>query len=39
MGLNAKELTDLSKETLKARRSLDNLLDFVDLMNKDAEKT
>ena len=38
MGLNAKELTELSKQTLKARRSLDNLLDFVDLMNKDAEK-
>ena len=38
MGLNAKELTELSKHTEKARRNLDNLLDFVDLMNNDADK-
>ena len=38
MGLNAKELTELSKHTAKARRNLDNLLDFVDLMNNEAEK-
>ncbi len=38
MGLNAKELTELSKQTAKARHNLDNLLDFVDLMNKDAEQ-
>ena len=38
MGLTAKELTELSKQTAKARHNLDNLLDFVDLMNKDAEQ-
>jgi len=38
MGLKVKELTDLSKQTAKARRNLDNLLDFVDLMNNDAKK-
>ncbi len=38
MGLNAKKLTELSKQTAKARHNLDNLLDFVDLMNKDAEQ-
>ncbi len=38
MGLNAKELTELSKHTAKARRNLDNLLDFVDLMNNEADK-
>ena len=37
MGLNANELTELSKHAAKARRNLDNLLDFVDLMNKEAE--
>ena len=38
MGLDAKELTDLSKEIMKARRHLDNILDFVDLINNDAKK-
>jgi len=38
MGLSVKELTDLSEQTAKARRNLDNLLDFVDLMNNDANK-
>ncbi len=38
MGLTAKELTELSKHTAKARRNLDNLLDFVDLMNNDVDK-
>ena len=38
MGLSAKELTELSKHTSKARRNLDNLLDFIDLMNKEADK-
>ncbi len=38
MGLNVKELTDLTEQTAKARRNLDNLLDFVDLMNNDANK-
>ena len=38
MGLNAKELTELSKQTSKARHNLDNLLDFVDLMNKNDEE-
>ncbi|MEQ9617790.1 MAG: hypothetical protein RIG61_01280 [Deltaproteobacteria bacterium] len=38
MALNAKELTDLSKEGMKARASLDRILDFVDLMNKKAEE-
>ncbi|MCK5710286.1 MAG: hypothetical protein KAI07_07080, partial [Deltaproteobacteria bacterium] len=38
MGLSAKELTELSKEVMKARRNLDHILDFVDLINNDAEK-
>lgn len=38
MGLTAKELTDLSNHTAKARRNLDNLLDFVDLMNNETDK-
>ena len=37
MALDAKQLTDLSKETNKARRQLEQILDFVDLINKDAE--
>jgi len=37
MSLDAKGLTDLSKETDKARHRLDQILDFVDLINKDAE--
>ena len=37
MALDAKQLTDLSKETNKARHHLDAILDFVDLINKDAE--
>lgn len=35
---NVKELTDLSKESLKARANLDRILDFVDLINKKAEE-
>jgi len=38
MGLSVKELTDLSKETIKARRNLDNILDFVDLINNNSDK-
>jgi len=38
MGLNAKELTELSKQTSKVRHNLDNLLDFVDLMNKNNDE-
>lgn len=38
MELSPKELTELSKHAAKARRNLDNLLDFVDLMNNDSEK-
>jgi len=38
MGLSAKELTDLSNEVMKARRCLDRILDFVDLINNDAQK-
>jgi hypothetical protein len=38
MGLSAKELTELSNEVMRARRNLDRILDFVDLINKDAEK-
>jgi len=38
MALNAKELTDLSKETTKASLNLDKLLDFVDVINKNAEE-
>jgi len=37
MALDAKQLTDLSKETTKARYHLDQVLDFVDLINKNAE--
>ncbi|HML93921.1 MAG TPA: hypothetical protein PKC29_00650 [Thermodesulfobacteriota bacterium] len=33
-----KELTDLSKESMKARANLDRILDFVDLINKRAEE-
>ena len=33
MPLTAKELTDLVTETIKARKSVDKILDFVDLMN------
>lgn len=35
---SVKELTDLSKESLKARANLDRILDFVDLINKKAEE-
>jgi len=35
---NVKDLTDLSKESLKARANLDRILDFVDLINKKAEE-
>lgn len=38
MALNAKELTDLSKETTKAGLNLDKILDFVDVINKNAEE-
>jgi hypothetical protein len=38
MALNAKELTDLSKEGVKARLNLDKILDFVDLINKRSEE-
>ena len=38
MALNAKELTDLSKETTKASLNLDKILDFVDVINKHAEE-
>lgn len=38
MGMDAKELTDLSKEGMKARANLDRILDFVDLVNKKAEE-
>lgn len=38
MALDAKQLTDLSKEGMKARANLDRILDFVDLMNKKAEE-
>ncbi len=37
MGLSVKELTNLTKETTKARHSADNLLDFADLINNDIE--
>ncbi|MFI5322752.1 MAG: hypothetical protein ACHQ6U_04305 [Thermodesulfobacteriota bacterium] len=37
MALNAKELTDLSKESVKARMNLDKILDFVDLIIKNSE--
>lgn len=37
MALNAKELTDLSKETTRASLNLDKLLDFVDVINKNAD--
>ncbi len=38
MAINAKELTDLSKESMKARLNLDKILDFVDLINKNSEE-
>lgn len=38
MALNAKELTDLSKESMKARLNVDRILDFVDVINKNAEE-
>jgi len=38
MALNAKELTDLSKESMKARLNVDKILDFVDVINKNAEE-
>lgn len=38
MAINAKELTDLSKESMKARLNLDKILDFVDLVNKNSEE-
>jgi len=37
MALNAKELTDLSKESMKARLNADKILDFVDVINKNSE--
>ncbi len=37
MALNAKELTDLSKESTKARLNADKILDFVDVINKNSE--
>ena len=38
MGLTAKELTELSNQVMRARRNLDNILDFVDLINNEADK-
>lgn len=38
MALDAKQLTDLSKEGMKARANLDRILDFVDLINNKAEE-
>lgn len=38
MALSVKELTDLSNETVRARARLDQLLDFVDVVSKDAEE-
>ena len=38
MALNAKELTDLSKETTKASLNLDKILDFVDVINNNSEE-
>ena len=38
MALNAKELTDLSKESMKARLNVDKILDFVDVITKNAEE-
>ncbi len=37
MSLSARKLTELSKESLKARARLDQLLDFVDVVSKEAE--
>lgn len=37
MALDVKQLTDLSQEAAKARRHLDQVRDFVDLIEKDAE--
>jgi hypothetical protein len=38
MALNAKELTELSKESVKARMNLDKILDYVDLITKNSEE-
>lgn len=38
MALDVKQLTDLSKEGMKARSNLDRILDFVDLINNNAEE-
>lgn len=38
MAIDARELTDLSKEGMKARSNLDRILDFVDLVNNKAEE-
>ncbi len=37
MALDVKQLTDLSQHSAKARRHLDQVRDFVDLIKKDAE--
>ena len=37
MAIDARQLTDLSKEGMKARGNLDKILDFVDLINNRAE--
>lgn len=37
MALDVKQLTDLSKEGMKARSNVDKILDFVDLINNNAE--
>ena len=38
MPLTAKQLTDLVTETIKARKSVDKVLDFVDLMKNHLEE-
>ncbi len=38
MAIDARQLTDLSKEAMKARSNLDKILDFVDLVNNKAEE-
>lgn len=38
MAIDARELTELSKEGMKARSNLDKILDFVDLVNNKAEE-
>ena len=38
MPLTAKKLTDLVTETIKARQSVDKILDFVDLMNNHVDE-